>query len=251
MNSRKFPSRNLVRCVLGSGSAAAVAVSLSFYAAGAADLPPAPRPVPIPATPPAYLPTTYNWSGFYIGGHLGGGFSNSAWSDPFTGANNTFNSMGFLGGGQLGFNTQFNMLVLGLEGDFTWTGVGLKSHGTDSIGDSLNTTTNWTSTVTGRIGAAFDSLLIYGKGGLALAQDQSSLTDLGGNTSSTTLLRTGWTVGGGLEYALSSHWSAKVEYDYLGFGSQNLNFATPLLGSVSPSATLNVQEIKAGLNFHF
>jgi outer membrane immunogenic protein len=250
MTSRKFLWRIFVRSVFAGGVAAAVLASVWINSAAAADLPPAPQPVPA-AMPPAYMPASYNWSGFYIGGHLGGGFANSAWSDPFTGANNTFNSLGFLGGGQLGFNAQWNALVLGLEGDFTWTGAGLKGHGTDSIGNSINTTVNWTSTVTGRIGAAFDSLLIYGKGGLALAQDQSSLTDLGGSTSSTTFLRTGWTVGGGLEYALSNHWSARIEYDYLSFGSQNLNFTTPLLGTVNPGSTLNVQEIKAGLNFRF
>jgi hypothetical protein len=75
-------------------------------------------------------------------------------SDPFTGANNTFNKLGFLGGGQVGANIQFNALVLGVEGDFSWTGLGLKGTGADSIGNTIGTTTNWTSTVTGRVGAA-------------------------------------------------------------------------------------------------
>jgi outer membrane immunogenic protein len=109
----------------------------------------------------------------------------------------------------------------------------------------------WTSTVTGRVGAAFDRLLLYGKGGLALAEDQSSITDALGFSSSTSFMRTGWTAGAGLEYALDHNWSAKIEYDYLGFGSQALNFNTPMLGSVTSNATLNVQEIKAGINFRF
>jgi outer membrane immunogenic protein len=66
--------------------------------------------------------------------------------------------------------------VVGLEGDFSWTG--LKGSGTDSIGDTIAAKTDWTSTVTGRVGAAFDRLLVYGKGGLAIARDRSSLTDL-------------------------------------------------------------------------
>jgi outer membrane immunogenic protein len=141
--------------------------------------------------------------------------------------------------------------VLGLEGDFSWTGLGLNGSGADSLGDTINTKTEWTSTVTGRIGAAFDRLLVYGKGGLALADDQSSLTDLGGTTASTTFMRTGWTAGAGLEYALDSNWSARLEYDYLDFGSQPLNFSIPLVGSVTSNASLNVQEVKAGLNFRF
>jgi outer membrane immunogenic protein len=213
----------------------------------AADLPP--RGAPSYVAPAAYAPTLYNWTGFYIGGHAGGGWTNSSWTDPFNGASNTFNSSGFLGGGQVGANVQFNALVLGVEGDFTWTG--LKGSGTDSIGDAINTNTNWTSTVTGRVGAAFDRLLVYGKGGIAFAQDQSSLTDLGANTATTTLTRTGWTAGAGVEYALDQHWSARLEYDYLGFGSQALNFTSPVLGPVTSNATLNVQEVKAGINFRF
>jgi outer membrane autotransporter protein len=139
--------------------------------------------------------------------------------------------------------------VLGVEGDFSWTSI--KNKGTDSIGDTLNTAVPWTSTVTGRVGAAFDRLLLYGKGGLALARDNSSLTDLAGSSSSTSLTRTGWTAGAGLEYALDGNWSAKIEYDYLGFGSKALSFDTPLLGPVTSNSTLNVQEVKAGINFRF
>ena len=106
--------------------------------------------------------------------------------------------------------------------------------------------------MTGHVGAAFDRLLIYGKGGLALAQDQSSLIDTtGGNSASTSLMRTGWTVGAGLEYGISKNWSAKIEYDYLNFGSQALNFSTPLQPAYTSNASLNVQEIKAGINFRF
>jgi outer membrane immunogenic protein len=231
------------------GLAFTAGTALAVCSAAAADLPVAPAPVP--TAPVASAPEAiYNWSGFYIGGHVGAGFANSSWSDPFTGTNNTFNSgAGFLGGGQVGANLQLNRLVLGVEGDFSWTG--LKGSGTDSIGDTINTNTNWTSTVTGRVGAAFDRMLIYGKGGVAFAQDQSSFTDLFGNNASTTLYRTGWTAGAGIEYALTKNLSAKVEYDYLGFGSQGLNFSTPTTPSYSSNASLNVQEIKAGLNFRF
>ncbi|HVU42386.1 MAG TPA: outer membrane beta-barrel protein [Xanthobacteraceae bacterium] len=216
--------------------------------AQAADLRTPPPAMPA-AAPVAYAPQIYNWSGFYVGGHLGGGYGASSWSDPFGGGNNNFNDWGFLGGAQVGANAQFNRLVLGLEGDFSWTNINNK--GTDSIGDGLNTNVQWTSTVTGRVGAAFDRLLVYGKGGLALAEDQSTLTDFTGTSASNSLLRTGWTAGAGLEYAIDQNWSARVEYDYLGFGSQAMNFTTPALGTVSSNTSLNVQEIKAGLNFRF
>jgi outer membrane immunogenic protein len=235
--------------VFAGGVALAAGTAVGVCSVAAADL--SPEPTKAAVAPVAYAPAAiYSWTGIYIGGHAGAGFSGSSWTDPFTGGNNTFNSgAGFLGGGQIGANYQFNMLVLGVEGDFSWTG--LKGGGTDSIGEAINTNTNWTSTVTGRVGAAFDRLLVYGKGGLALAQDHSSLTDLGGNSANTTFMRTGWTVGAGLEYGITKNWSAKIEYDYLNFGSQTLNFSTPLQPAYSSSATLNVQEIKAGVNFRF
>jgi outer membrane immunogenic protein len=226
---------------LAAGSVACVCSAM------AADLPPARMPAAV--QPVAYAPPVYNWSGFYVGGHVGGGFADSSWSDPFAAGNDTFSKGGFLGGAQAGVNAQFNWLVVGLEGDFSWTG--LKGSGADSIGDSLNTKTEWTSTVTGRIGAAFDRLLVYGKGGLAIAQDQSSLIDTASTISSTTFMRTGWTAGAGLEYALDEHWAVRAEYDYLGFGTKALNFNTPLLGPVTSNASLNVQEVKAGLDFRF
>ncbi len=213
----------------------------------AADLPM--RSAPAPVAPVAHAPPVYNWSGFYVGGNIGGGFADSSWSDPFGGATNTFSKDGFIGGGQIGANMQFNWLVVGLEGDFDWTGI--KGSGHDSAGDSINTETQWTSTVTGRIGAAFDRLLVYGKGGVAFADDKSSLNDIAGGAASTSMIRTGWTAGAGLEYALSENWTAKLEYDYLGFGSQALNLPTPTFPAYTSNASLNVQEVKAGVNFKF
>jgi outer membrane immunogenic protein len=231
------------------GLVLAAGTALALCAAQAADLPAAPPPM-VPAAPVVYAPQVYNWSGIYFGGHVGGAYANSSWSDPITGtSNDDFNTWGFLGGAQLGANYQINRLVLGVEGDWSWTSITNK--GTDSIGDALNTDVQWTSTVAGRVGAAFDRLLVYGKGGLALAQDQSTLTDVAGNASTDTLLRTGWTAGAGLEYAIDNNWSAKIEYDYLGFGSQAMNFTTPVVGTVTSNTSLNVQEIKAGINFRF
>jgi outer membrane immunogenic protein len=234
-------------CVAGVALAASTAVSV--YSAAAADLPV--RKAPPPVAPVASAPAAiYNWTGFYVGGQLGAGFSHSRWSDPFNGAHNTFNSgAGFIGGAQLGGNVQFNMLVLGIEGDFTWTG--LKGSGIDSIGNAISTNVDWTSTVTGRAGVAFDRVLLYGKGGVAFAQDKNGFTDIFGNGANTTLTRTGWTAGAGIEYGITRNLSAKIEYDYLGFGSQALNFTTPTTPLYTSNAALNVQEIKAGLNFRF
>ncbi len=210
----------------------------------AADLPV--RPAPAPVAPVAYAPPVYNWSGFYIGGHIGGGFENSTWTDPITGASASFSDSGFLGGAQVGVNTQFNWLVVGLEGDFSWTSL-IKGTSTDTAGNIMTTSPQWTSTVTGRVGAAFDRLLVYGKGGLALAEDESTFTPVGGAAITDDLTRVGWTAGAGLEYALTDNWALRAEYDYLGFGTKQLNFGA----AGSTNADLNVQEVKAGFDYKF
>jgi outer membrane immunogenic protein len=234
-----------MRAIAGGLMLAAGTIAL-VCSAEAADLPAARMPA---AAPMIYAPPVYNWTGFYVGGNVGGGFANSNWTDPFGAANNTFSDNSFIGGGQIGFNYQFNWLVVGLEGDFDWTG--LKGSGKDSFGNTITTKTEWTSTVTGRVGAAFDRLLVYAKGGVAFAQDQSSLNDVFGGSASTNLTRTGWTAGAGLEYALAQNWTAKVEYDYLGFGSQALTLSTPNIAPYVANASLNVQEVKAGINYKF
>jgi outer membrane immunogenic protein len=234
------------RAFAGSlGSAAAGAFCTG--AAIAADLPFARAPVALVASAPAAI---YTWTGFYIGGQVGAGVSRSSWSDPLTRGSNTFTSgAGFLGGGQVGANYQWNVLVLGVEGDFNWTG--MKGTGSDFLGDSIGTETQWTSTVAGRVGAAFNRLLIYGKGGVAFARDHGTFTDLAGNSASNAFTRTGWTAGVGLEYGITANWSAKIEYDHLSFGSQPLNFMTATPTTYASSASLHAQEIKAGINFRF
>ena len=238
----------IIRAFIGGAASAAVA-ALSVCSATAADLPP--PSVPPPTAPVAYAPAAiYNWTGFYIGAHAGGDFGNSSWSDPFTGASNAFNSTGFLGGGQLGANYQINMLVLGVEGDFSWTN--LKGSGTDSIGDSINTSMNWTSTVTGRVGAAFDRLLVYGKGGVAFAHDQSSFhRPFAGNSANNAFTRTGWTAGAGLEYGITQNWSAKIEYDYLELRLAGVEFHDADDSLIRVERQPQRSGSQSGLNFRF
>ena len=227
----------------------AAASGMAVDAAAAADLPVGPAPLAV--APVASAPAAiFSWTGFYVGGHIGGGFDRSSWSDPFGGANNVSNGgPGFVGGGQAGANLQRGRLLLGVEAEFSYAG--LKGSGADSRGNSIGTNTNWTSTATGRIGAAFDRLLIYGKGGVAFARDQNNFTGVAGNSARSALMRTGWTAGIGLEYGINANWFAKAEYDYLSFGPQTLNFTTPTTPSYASNASLSVHEIKAGVNFQF
>jgi outer membrane immunogenic protein len=198
---------------------------------------------------PAYVPPPLTWAGFYIGAHLGGAWSEANWTTPVTGVNPDSITRGLMGGGQVGYNWQTRSGVWGIEGDFSEARL---QSSTEGAGGFTNTTsTNWTSTVTGRLGYASGRALIYAKGGVAIADEKDSVASPGGGLSSTTgtTTRTGWTMGGGLEYALNPNWSAKVEYDYLGFGSHDISAAVP--GGAPGSVDLNIQRVIAGINYRF
>jgi outer membrane immunogenic protein len=216
------------------------------FAATAADMSTPQLPV---KAPPYVAPIdVYNWTGFYLGAHLGGAWSNANWTDPVSGLGDSPNNSGITGGGQVGYNYQFGAWVLGVEGDFS--GTSLNASDTDAAGFTHSTRTDWTSTVTGRLGYSWNRALIYGKGGVAFADERNNVTSpLGLSSSNGTATQTGWTAGGGVEYALDRNWSARVEYDYLGFGSQAINAAAP--GGAPGSVSLNIQRVLAGVNFRF
>ena len=206
-----------------------IAVLALSGAASAADLS---RPAPVyKAAAPAEA--IFNWTGFYIGAHVGYGWGSKDWDQTFTsGAFALDHSVsptkpqGFLGGGQVGVNWQTGQFVLGLEADGSWTdasdcGVG---HGIFPSYNGCNQV-NWYATGTARVGVAMDRALFYVKGGAAFAGEEQNITFRNVVTTDTpSEVRFGWTVGGGIEYALSPNWSVKAEYNYMDFGSQNYSF---------------------------
>jgi opacity protein-like surface antigen len=105
--------------------------------------------------------------------------------------------------------------------------------------------------LTGRVGYVSGPLMLYTKGGAAwMNADYRTDVNSGLDGSSlTSTTRPGWTVGGGFEYMLGSHWSAKLEYDYLDFGSNTLGFVNPFGNSATIKTAVN--EVKAGVNYHF
>src|SRR6185436_20170473 len=105
---------------------------------------------PVYKAPPAgVLPVAYDWTGFYIGGHVGYGWAEKDWRDAF-GLNVSNKADGFLGGGQVGFNYQIGQFVLGAEGDFSWTGIKGSTNVLGIVGGpvgaTFNTDVNWIST---------------------------------------------------------------------------------------------------------
>ena len=143
-------------------------------------------------------------------------------------------------------------MVVGAEADFT--GTWAKGSVVDSANNILTTQVFWTSTITGRVGMAFDRLLIFGKGGAAFDYDRDTAMLPNTSTATGSLYRVGWTVGGGVEYAVTDHWTGRLEYDYLRFASRGLTFqgtATPGLTAVAGTIGLNLGEIKAIMAYKF
>ena len=112
--------------------------------------------------------------------------------------------------------------------------------------------TDMLSSVTGRVGYAWDRWLLYGKGGVAWAGNRySSFDTLATYDYEGLETRFGWTAGVGIEWALWNDWSLKLEYDYYGFGTRSVTFIDNVTGNIGPeNVNQNIQVIKLGLNFH-
>jgi outer membrane immunogenic protein len=237
------------------------------FAAGAADL----GARPIGKAPLVAPPILYNWSGFYIGGHIGGVWGDKDWVDltPPPTADGGHEVSGFLAGGQIGFNWQAGSWVFGVEGQFSWTnadgehfsgaaavapcfpGAGLVAGGT-----TCGTEMNWLGTAAVRIGYAFNNVLLYAKGGFAFADEEYFLIDTatGGLVVNARAddTRTGWMVGAGVEYGFTPNWSFKVEYNYMDFGADSFALVDPVLGvTFDKEIDQQLHVVKAGINYRF
>jgi outer membrane immunogenic protein len=145
-------------------------------------------------------------------------------------------------------------VVVGVEGDFTGTWV--KGSTVDTSGNNLQTSVFWTASITGRVGWAIDRLLIYGKGGVGFDYDRDTVSLPVGSSAVGSLYRVGWTVGGGVEYAVTEHWTGRIEYDYLRFPSKALTLqgnatTPPNVGFIGGMIGLNISEIKLIMAYKF
>jgi outer membrane immunogenic protein len=248
--------------ILGVALLCGIAAGQAF----AADLPPAP---PVYKAPAVYAPPPqFSWTGFYIGGNLGGGRNHGSVADSFGLFNwGVNNQTTFVGGGQVGANYQFNSFVVGVEGDFDWFANNNNSGGGTAIPGLAGATTTisgsnngrWLTTVTGRLGYAFDRVLVYAKGGGAWV-GSNNLTLLNVPTGATVSFgnsntNTGWVVGGGVEYAFFNNWTAKVEYDYVGLSNNTFTvpgtFPVGVAGDVLSTSSRNIQMVTVGVNYLF
>jgi outer membrane immunogenic protein len=243
--------------LLGLGTFAAMMLG---GAAQAADMP--------LKAPPIAAPVMYNWTGFYIGGHIGGAWADRNGNDRFDGDrcfwggyesgyvcfddNHGFgrNDGRFIVGGQVGFNYQVNQWVWGVEGQIS----ALTNQDNDSPcgfftwGDThdhlfnCNNRGNWVATIAARLGVTFGQTgnwLLYVKGGGAFADGRFGVRlrddcnwdfcDSNFAFNNNDSTRTGWMVGVGLEYGAWGNWSWKLEYNFMDFGHRNIHFDNAVL----------------------
>ncbi len=187
----------------------------------------------------------FSWTGFYAGANAGYAMgdadfginpngkyiSNAPGEIPIIKAatNATLEPDGFIGGGQIGYNEQVGNWLWGLEADFDGVDADESRTGGPIVGTGTQTFTqraemSWLATARARLGFTMDRTLVYATGGVAFADWDVSMYLAGGGTEAffrDSSVRTGWTVGGGWEYALDRHWSLKGEYLYADFGHAN------------------------------
>lgn len=214
----------------------------------------------------------YDWTGMYLGGHLGGGWASVTdqealpFPSNFFPAGTIFNSTratGFLGGIQGGVDRQFSNWVIGLAGDYAWSDARstetTASPTTLGVSSTVNGRMVDIGLLTGRLGYAANNWLFYVNGGGALGTFSSNgsavLNGVTTTTFSSRATQTGWTVGGGVEWAFLNNWSAKVEYNHLDFGTKPVTVTgvsgvdAGVLSTVNSRTTVDI--VKAGLNYRF
>jgi outer membrane immunogenic protein len=222
-------------------------------------------PVPGPIPPPVYEAQLYNWTGLYIGGNIGAawsGLSGSNFSDTLGSTFTAPTNVQFMGGGQVGVNYQFwSGVVIGAEVMFDWLASSQNTQitatapdGTAAFMDTINN--RWLTTATGRLGYAWDRVLLYGKGGVAwVGGNDPGITVNGGPAafSSSSSTNLGWAAGIGVEWAFAVSWSVRAEYDFIGLNNKSFTVggAGPFGSDVININNRNIQMVTAGLNYTF
>jgi high affinity Mn2+ porin len=251
-----------------AAAAAAIAVLHVAGPAAAADLPVA---YPVKA-PPASL--FYDWSGLYVGGHIGYAGGHSNWNasptqalpatsgslDLFLPADHFTEAGSFFEGLQIGYNYMLpGRFVVGAEADASfpaWPDLnGLSIGGSSNFNSPVlgaatySETVLSSGTVRGRVGYAPGNWLFYATGGLAWTYNQQTLTQTAtGNFEAPLLWRFGWAAGAGVEVPIAPNWTARGEYLWTGYPTQTVNYPGSLqrIGS-----DFSLQQLRLGLNYHF
>ncbi len=170
-------------------------------------------------------------------------------------------------GFQLGYNYRTDWLLLGIEGEFSWSDIKSNNFACFTFGDQVcSATSEWFATLAGRIGYADGPSLFYFKGGAAWTRDhftnlatcagsqpttRNGISAACGDTFYANQNRLGWLIGGGIEYLFATNWSLKIEYNYMDFGSRSVSFEDTGTGFFTEEIHQRVHIAKIGFNYHF
>lgn len=240
----------------------AVVSALLSGTALAADLP-SRRTAPV-YVPPATLPV-FTWTGLYVGGQVGYDFGYDrsgarAAAAPIGLASTSTSEKGVIGGAHVGYNYAIPLspimgpashvsAVFGVEGDVNGTSA-TANYSLGGIAVSHDPTVQ--GSVRGRVGVAFDRLLVYGTGGAAFGGFKDTYVNtLNGLTDSMGHTKTGWTAGGGVEYAFTNNWSVRAEYRRTDFGRTGDTLAVSTAGGVNVHQHDVENQILAGFSYKF
>jgi outer membrane immunogenic protein len=234
-------------------------VALLGFTAGAmaADLPARVAPVA-----PAFTPVpVFTWTGFYVGLQAGYTWGEDDNDLVVTTGPAAFGGVasadleGFVGGAHAGFNYQFGSVVAGLEADIE----GLAADGDVAVVApagtlAISSEINFQGSLRARLGFAFDRALIYATGGLAFVNYDATyaFTPAAGGFTVVDFDDTlwGWTIGAGIEYAITNNITTRVEYRYTQFDSQDNGFNfTGLVGSGNTEPEFHT--VRAGISYKF
>ena len=208
---------------------------------------------------PAYVPPpSVNWTGFYIGGNIGGGAATETITDVSGLTVGSLSELSFIAGGQIGYNYQFTPnWILGVEAFFDGIAGNNNSNLTFFVPAAgsffqASAKANWVTTVAARFGYTSPGVpwFIYTKTGWGWVQSQSSFTDLTVPASfSSTKTNGGWVTGAGIEWAFAPSWSAKLEYQYIALN--NIGVANGLVADQFSVHDANFQMVTLGIDYRF
>lgn len=215
----------------------AAALLLSVLSSGAAFADGMPDGSPYYEPPLPTAPVLMNWSGFYIGGQLGGAWGNVDWTQDnanyfntagavVVGRDSSFSPSGFMGGVIGGANIQSDRWVFGIELSFDGTSMSKsRSSNLFPATDTFKAELNWLTTITGRVGYTWNNWLVFARGGWAGGGIKETMTDAGaGVVASKDSFVDGWTVGGGFDVMAWPSFVVGLTYDYV-----DLNHGTQVL----------------------
>jgi outer membrane immunogenic protein len=229
------------------------ATVVGIASASAADLPVKAPPLPVV--------TAYNWTGCYLGAQAGYGWGRDSDHETVTATGVTsifspLNSASLSGGklgGYLGCNWQMpgSAFVFGVEGDGEWANdKGSTNFHTPAPPDYYNAKIRWDGSLRGRVGYAFNNVLLYATGGVAFANiNEQDVVGGGAPSTSNSSTRTGWTLGAGLDFAFAPRWIARVEYRYADYGTYS--YHPVVFGGFTENHKVTDNTIRFGIAYKF